>query len=483
MNRKLRRVPIVAKLLAVYLIPAIATFIAFSLLAHLLASRTLERSLGRRLTGVAASVARAIEDEHEGLTLLQPHDESTRTYRNVRRTLSELAEANGVARVYVFDSDGNSVCDTQGTPIGEPLYSLSRSEAEIKKARAGTPTASVLFRAQDGQLLKSAFAQVADPDRGVPRFTVGVDAAAAMYTDLASLRGTLATAGLAGIFAVVLVSLLAARLLVRPISALEEAAARIGRGDLDQPIERRSRDEIGTVAETLEHMRGQLRSRDERMQMMLAGIAHEVRNPLGGLTLYAGLLREEVPADKPELGDHVKKVERELEHLKRIVNDFLEYARRPRPAMSRIDAAELCDDIRGLVQADADVRKITIACDLLPGAQLSGDVGQLRRALINLVQNAVQASRDGATVTLRVADGDNKDQLAVSVVDQGSGIPAEQLAKIWTPFYTTKQKGTGLGLAFVREIAEDHGGRVEVRSVPNEGTTFTLHLPKHHAGS
>jgi len=474
----LRRVPIVWKLLGVYLVPAVATFVGFSLLSHLAASRGLEDELGRRLSGVAASAALAIEDE--SLDLLQPGDEGTRTYRNLKRRLDELIVVSGVARIYVFDPEGRSIFDSKDTPIGESLYALSRSESEIRAARAGTATASVLFRDADQRLFKSAFALVPDPERGVPRFVVGVDAAAAMYEQLSSLRRTLVTAGLLGVAAVVLMSLFAARLLVAPIRALERAAARIGRGDLDAPIVRSSRDEIGTVADTLEQMRVQLRSRDERTQMMLAGIAHEVRNPLGGLQLYAGLLREEVPADRPELSDYVKKVERELEHLKHIVSDFLEYARRPRPAKEPIDATELCEEIRQLAQPDAGARNITLVLEIEPDAALRGDAGQLRRALLNLVQNAVQASPEGQGVTLRVAT--LGESIELTVIDRGGGIPADALEKIWTPFYTTKQKGTGLGLAFVREIAEDHGGSVAVSSTPESGTTFSLHLPRAQEG-
>ena len=422
-----------------------------------------------------ATAARAIEDE--GLTLLQPGDEGTRTYRNLRRRLDEVRGSSEVARVYVFDGDGHAVCDTAGAPIGEQLYALSRSEAELRAARAGTPTSSVLFRGGDGRPYKSAFAAVREAEGGgAPRFTVGVDAAAAMYAQLASLRRTLVTAGLGGVLAVALLSLVAARLLAAPIGALERAAARIAAGDLAAPIARTSRDEIGTVAETLEHMRLQLRSRDERTQMMLAGIAHEVRNPLGGLSLYAGLLREELPADRPELADHVKKVERELEHLKRIVSDFLEYARRPRPALAPVDAAELCEEIRQLALADAAQRDVRLAVEVPAGTILRGDAGQLRRALLNLTQNAIQASDGGAAVVLRAAIVGDRVELAI--VDRGAGIAPDVLEKIWTPFYTTKQKGTGLGLAFVREIAEDHGGRVDVASGPGPGTTFTLRLPR-----
>jgi signal transduction histidine kinase len=470
----LRRVPIAGKLLAVYLLFALATFVGFTVLAHDVATRSLERSLGLRLNGVAATAARAVEDE--GLSLLQPGDETTRTYRNLRRRLGELVEANGVARIYIFDEQQHALCDTHDTPIGEVLFALSRSATEIRAARAGTPTASVLFTGHDGRLYKSAFARIADPEHGgSSTFTIGVDGAASMYDELGVLRRTLLTATVAGLAIVILLSFVAARLLVAPIRALENAAARIGRGDLEQPIRRTSRDEIGTVADTLEHMRVQLRSRDERMQMMLAGIAHEVRNPLGGLALYAGLLREELPPERTELLDHVKKVERELEHLKRIVSDFLEYARRPRPALAPLSVVELCEEIRQLAPADAATRKVGITIEAPPELRVLGDAGQLRRALLNLVQNAVQASPDGASVVVRAATED--DAIALSIIDRGGGIPAEALAKIWTPFYTTKQKGTGLGLAFVREIVEDHGGRIDVRS-DGSGTTFTLHLAR-----
>jgi signal transduction histidine kinase len=468
----LRRIPIVWKLLGVYLAPVILSFVAFSWLAHHLASRGLDDELGRRLVGVAASAGQMVEVDQ--LASLAPGDEGTRTYRNVRRRFTALRDASGVRSIYVFDEEGRALCDTDDTPIGEEYFALSRSAAEVRAARAGKPSATVLFRGVDGKLYKSAFAAVSS-DEGERRYVVGVDGAAAMYDDLAILRRTLAEAGAIGVLAVALLSLLAARLLVAPISALERAAARIGRGDLDAPIVRQTRDEIGTVADTLEAMRAQLRSRDERMQMMLAGIAHEVRNPLGGLQLYAGLLREELPPDRPELVEHAKKVDRELEHLKVIVSDFLEYARRPRPAFASLDAAELCAEVYELVRVDAEARGVMLRVDAPEPVAFAADAGQLRRALLNLVYNALQASPAGAEVALCARSDD--DEVEISVADHGPGISDDVLEKIWTPFYTTKQKGTGLGLAFVREIAVEHGGRVEVTSTSG-GTTFRLRFPR-----
>jgi signal transduction histidine kinase len=273
----------------------------------------------------------------------------------------------------------------------------------------------------------------------------------------------------------VFLSVLVARLLVRPVKRLERAAARIGQGDLEAPVVVPSRDEIGLVAETLEAMRGQLRSRDERMQMMLAGIAHEVRNPLGGIELYAGLLRDELgaPADADKLA-HLRKIEREVHRLSTIVSEFLEYARRPKPELKPEDLAGLLTEVRELTLAKAQPLGVEVGLAVEP-TRAACDSGQLRRALLNLTENAVQACPPGGRVTLGCVR--RGAEVRITVHDAGAGIAADVLAKIWTPFYTTKQKGTGLGLAFVREIVRDHGGSVEVSSASGQGTTFTLTLP------
>src|SRR5262249_1406917 len=151
--------------------------------------------------------------------------------------------------------------------------------------------------------------------------------------------------GLGGVLLVIALSVVVARLLTRPIRRLERAAQRIAEGDLQAPVVADSRDEIGRVAETMEAMRAQLHSRDERMQMMLAGIAHEVRNPLAGMELHAGILRDELASDRESL-PHVERIERELLHLKTIVNEFLEYARRPKPELRRSDLPMLLNEVR-----------------------------------------------------------------------------------------------------------------------------------------
>jgi signal transduction histidine kinase len=303
---------------------------------------------------------------------------------------------------------------------------------------------------------------------------VGADGAASLYQQLAGFRRSLLALGASSALTLVLLSIIMGRFLVRPLRRLESAAARIGGGDLAGEVVVTSRDEIGLVAETLEAMRRALAARDERMQMMLAGIAHEVRNPLAGMELYAGLLREELP-DGGTPREHVARIERELDHLKTIVSEFLEYARRPTPQLDPCDVAGLLAEVCELSQPAAQARGVHLEL-VATAAQVRGDAGQLRRALLNLVSNAVQACSDGAGGRVQVDCRRQGGEVVVTVRDSGAGIAPELRDQIWTPFFTTKQSGTGLGLAFVREIARDHGARLEVDSAPGRGTTFLLAL-------
>lgn len=488
------RLSLLSKLLVAILLPTLLTFAGFGLLAHFAAARALEAELGRRLCSLAAVVAGQVTED--SVQLLAPGDEESRTYRNLRRRLDEVRSAAGVARVYLFALDRTVRVDTDGAPIGTRLYSLDSASAELRQVFTATDArsaASVLFRGRDGQLYKSGYAPLRAA-AGEPRFAVGVDGSAALYQDLIGLRKTLVLVGASGAAALVLLALLLGRRITGPLLRLTASARTVGSGVLDQPIGAellRGRDEVAVLAQGLEAMRQDLRARDERMQMMLAGIAHEVRNPLGGMELFAGLLREELeaarggepPLDAEVAIGHIGRVQRELRHLQAVVADFLEYARRPRPALAPTSILDLLDEIADSARAAAPAH-VTVSVELPENGRslrALADAHQLRRALLNLAHNAVQACSGSA----QPADRPGRVQLAIAaaagsvsirVSDNGTGIPDEVLPKIWTPFFTTRAQGTGLGLSFVREIIDDHGGRIDV-STSAAGTSFVIELP------
>jgi signal transduction histidine kinase len=198
-----------------------------------------------------------------------------------------------------------------------------------------------------------------------------------------------------------------------------------------------------------------------------------VRNPLAGMTLFAGILQDELP-EGDERRAHVDRIRKELGYLERVVNEFLEFARRPRPALAEVALAELLPEVAEL----ASTETITIAVEP-SSASVTADRAQLRRALLNLAKNAVQAASAAGHAgrdVVRLSAVQHAGELALSVWNRGKEISPEASGKLFEPFFTTREKGTGLGLAFVREIALDHGGRVDVASADGE-TTFTIVLP------
>jgi signal transduction histidine kinase len=464
---------LIARLLVGTLVPTIGALGVFGVFAHEVARRALEDELGRRLATAAAGAAATVLPEQ--LQAFGAGDESSLTYANVRRKLEAARERLGVRRVMAVAADLTGRGDTAGTlALGAAAYELGADAAEIERARGGVPTASPLFVGHDGLPYKRAYAAVGEPGAGAG--LIAVEGDADYYVTLAVFRRRLLFAGGLAFLAVLALTALVARRISGPVVRLADAAARLGRGELTARIPVETRDEIGFLAATLDDARAALAARDERLQMMLAGIAHEVRNPLGGLELYAGLLRDAL-AGEPERLAEVARIERELGHLRTVVSEFLEYARRPKLELAPVGARSLLEEVRELTEVPGGV---SVVVDAPAGLAMRADVGQLRRALLNLARNAAAAmqGRVGEVVLAARAEAGH---VRLEVRDRGPGVPADLREQIFTPFFTTREQGTGLGLAFVREIVRDHDGEVSVGEAPGGGAVFRIDLPDETA--
>lgn len=214
---------------------------------------------------------------------------------------------------------------------------------------------------------------------------------------------------------------------------------------------------------------------------LAAGMAHEIRNPLASLSGSIQLLREELQLD--ETGRELMEiVTREVGRLNALITDFLTFAS-PRPLQLR--ETDLRELLRETVILLRQSRGATCRIELLPpeGGAFRAEVDPqlLRQVFWNLSLNAVEAMPAGGTLAITLEGGVGEVRLAFA--DTGAGMPPEQMAKIFTPFFSTKEGGTGLGLAIVFKIVEAHGGRVEVTSRPGFGTTFRLALPLRRAAA
>jgi signal transduction histidine kinase len=475
-----RKVPngrLLTRLLAGTLGPTVLALGAFGLLAHAVAQRALDDELGRRLALAAAGTAALVLPE-QVTALAGDSDGASLTLGNVRRKLAAAKERFDLRRVLLVAQKDAGVgyvaqVDTEGRLApGADAYELGADKFEIERAATGVPAASPLFIGHDRLPYKRGYAAVRDDD--APVGFVVVEASADYLVSLRVFRRQLLLGGIGALAVVLTITVLMARRLSRPVVRLAAAAERIGRGNLDAPVPVENNDEIGLLARTIDQMRAALKARDERLQMMLAGIAHEVRNPLGGLELYAGLLREALQ-DRPDRLEEVGRIEREVHYLKVVVTEFLDYARRPAPELTTVNLGALFAEIRELV-ADAPVKMET---DVDGAPLVRADAGQLRRALLNLTRNgiaAVERTHPGGGGVVRLRGRRDGARVRVTVEDNGPGVPADLRDKIFTPFFTTREKGTGLGLAFVREIVRDHGGDIHVDDAPDGGARFFFDL-------
>ena len=258
----------------------------------------------------------------------------------------------------------------------------------------------------------------------------------------------------------------------RPLTRLAEAARRIGRGDLETPLwPRRRRDELGMLRDTLEEMRRALHARDEERETLLAGIAHEVRNPLGALDLFAGLLAEELQ-DRPE-ASHVARIRAELAALSKVVEEFLDYARTRPPLREPVDLSLLLAEVADLSAPIAAARQVSLTAE--GGGTARADREQLRRAVLNLVRNAVEAAPAASEVVVvaRADEGEAGSRCATA----GRGSLRARGRACSGPFFTTKEKGTGLGLALAKKVIDAHGGALDLSDREGGGTVARLTVP------
>ena len=468
------RATILLKLLVALVVPTVALFTVFAFVAFEVSRRDLDHELGQRLEAIAASATTQVRGKY--LNELVPGNEEDRGFQNVIKKLEAISEVTG-AHLFVFDDKYNSRGDTTaGVKIGTHYFRAELDRAELVRVfELGRTASSVTFVGNDNKIYKTGYAAVrASETEPQIVLALGASAPASYFARLADLRDRLFVWGTWLLAVSVMAAFVATLLITRRVRRLVAAAERIGRGNLREPVRVTSDDELGVLGRTMERMREQLEQRDARTQQMLAGIAHEVRNPLAGMTLFVGILRDELTEQDARRG-HVERIRRELGYLERVVNDFLEYARRPKPELRD----EACDEV--LAEVAQLISNDDVAVDVEPcyGLVARADRVQIRRALLNLAKNAVQAATAAGHRghgAVRLSAEDRGDEVALVVWNRGQEIPAEICERLFEPFYTTREKGTGLGLAFVREIAADHGGRIEVASAAGE-TTFTLVLP------
>jgi len=244
--------------------------------------------------------------------------------------------------------------------------------------------------------------------------------------------------------------------------------------------------EVCRLREALHEKNRELQRREQLAALgeMAAGVAHEIRNPLGGIGLYASLLERDLE-DRPKQRDLAKRIGRGVQSLETIVGDILTFAGDALPVIAEVPFEDLLAGVIAQTDPTAEARGVSVEIiyDTASSTVLRCDIHQMTRAVSNLVFNAIDAVGEGGHVWMsgragagRRPDGD-PGWFDIRVEDDGPGIKPDLLQRVFTPFFTTKHSGTGLGLAIVHRIAEAHGGVVRADNREQGGAVFVLSVP------
>ena len=428
----------------------------------------LEAELDRRLldvAGVAGHLAFGIDD---AFAFFSPGDEETAEWRGVQQLLHRLMEHGYVDQAFIFHREEGDQFATALVGVDPPeVLAIGQ---ELNEAAPYIETIEEAYRSEDGRATTELF-ESADGTRqykygfmhlGSETF-LGVLIPADHLSPLTRLRWTLVALAAGAAVAAGLIGWRLASGIASRLEVLSRGALRIQRGAMDRPFNLEGEDEIGRLARAMERMRTGIRRRDEQLRVMLSRVAHEIRNPLGGLELFAAAAQESDDAE--ERRTILGRIRKEVRDLNAIINEFLGFARPGQTRLRLHDVREPVGEAAALVENDLERRGGRLKVDLPAKPLLArADPRHVKRLTLNLLRNAAQA---GDTVWL--SGGMVHGEVRLSVRDDGPGIARELRDRIFEPFVGDKAQGAGLGLAIVKEMVEVNRGRVSVVSEDVKG--------------
>jgi signal transduction histidine kinase len=404
------------------------------------------------------------------LALLHQNDQTSLANRFYQNILSEQVRTLSVPASFIFDRGHQILVHTDSSGIGISGESrLLLNRAEIQRIVVGESITSLPFEAEDGSWYMWGFYRLSDD------YWLGMQESASRLAEVNKFAGMFLLIGLLGIALAILASWLLASTIARPVERLASFSKALGMRNFNTRIPKVAGRELSILAGAMDEMRSDLVRNQLEKEEMLAQIAHEIRNPLGGIELLAGLIKEDLEK-KGESSDYINKIEDEIRGLKLLITSYLNYSR-PAPAKPEwVDPQEIVREVEEMLKFGLEKKKIELSGNSAPDP-VWFDPGHLRQILMNLVGNSVEAVDREGKILVQTSRSDN--DFLITVSDNGPGIPAEQQGMVFQPFFTTRDEGTGLGLAICKKLCEQNGASITVENNHSGGCIVTIKKSVH----
>ena len=425
----------------------------------------LEGELAAKLESIASTIS--INLDVTLVSLLGPGDENTRTYQNLLQQVSQTQKAARLKRIVVMTPSGSIWIDSEKkSPIGTLYFLSGINKTEVEQVLNGKSSNSPLFRGNDGKWYKTGYASLKQNERVVG--IIAVEGSAETLKTVNRMQTKLYQIGFAALIFSFILAVITSQTLTKPLLKLQQSAKKIGQGFMQEEIKVNGTGETAVLAKTMEEMRTAILKRDEQQKAMLAGVAHEIRNPLGGIELFAGLLKEELTDSQQK--ENADKILKETRNLKTLVQNFLDFGKPISPKREPCSILSCWEETSQLLQDQLRNIKVELSGDVLVFA----DPQHVKQVLMNLVLNSSQAMNGNGHIKIELGQDTNYGRIIFA--DDGEGIPPDIQPNIFEPFYSNKETGLGLGLAMSKNLVEQNGGSLGlVESIPGK-TVFQIEL-------
>jgi len=433
----------------------------------------LEEELGDQLKRINRIMATTLDQELISMLSVEPGLVSVR--QQLEASLAQLA-VPGIEGLTLYKQDGTILA--QDRQLRQNIAELSPALPNLLSLKNDAePVVSEIYRLDGDKYVKASAIPVRTNQGSQVILVVWVGAN--YMAVINQMAGSLLWIMLASFLIAIAMTLVFSRSLIKPVRALSSYARSIQININSEPVELHRTDEFGDLNQSLIDMHRDIQKQEESARQLLAGIAHEIKNPLGGMEIYSGLLSEELsqlPADTKfeEYKSYLEKITEELHHLKRIVQEYLDYARPLKNVIETLSISEIYTDITQILQPELSTHHQRI--QLEGDADIQADRSKLQRVFLNLIRNGLEASGEMGQINIQIHDSPGS--LGIDFIDTGTGIPKEDRERIFEPYYSTRDRGFGLGLSIVQSIVVELGGTIVVQKSDAEGTVFRMNLPR-----
>lgn len=454
-----------------YKIRIIVTFCAVTVILVVLISWTgyvfvkdlYLNNLIEKVNNVTGLLANQINKSYLGLLEIGPPTETVKNY--FHELFSGYIKIEPNSDLFIFKKNFNVIVHSNKDFItGVREQRLQINEKEIYELPVESSTTSLPFKGDDGKWYLWGFNRLNENQ------WLGIKVSASKLEEIDQLGVKFILIGAAGIIITFIFSWIIAKSISRPVEVLSNYSLEIGKGNFDVALPTGIKGEFDNLAKVLEKMKTDLADNQKEREKILAQIAHEIRNPLGGIELLAGLTKEDLIKNELSTG-YIEKIINEVNGLKKLITSFLEFSK-PAPVNSQIcNLNDLIDESFVNLKGSLETKKINLIKDLKK-KEIIFDRGHLKQIMTNIIANSIDAINEDGIITISAKE--EKGNWYIIISDNGKGISGEDLQFIFDPFYTTKKNGTGLGLAICKKLCMENRAKIEIDSDINNGTKIII---------